>query len=149
MATKKQNTTPPETTNGHVVRRWGGDQRVFEGGFLSVPQRFLSSYAQLKPEISSGEALLVLHLMSHKWGKEHPYPGYDKLAKLMGIKVKMVRLHAKRLQDKGYLMRRFRKGKTNEFDLTNLFSKLVEFKPTVQSKAAEPVRELTEEEIPF
>lgn len=92
---------------------------------MPVPSQFLFHYASLKPHsLTAGEAMFVLHLMSFKWGAEHPFPGYARLAKRMGVTDKMVRRYAKSLVDKQYLIRRPREGKSNSFDLTPLFDAL-------------------------
>jgi hypothetical protein len=40
---------------------------------------FLQHYAALKPEITPGEAMFILHLMEFKWDADHPYRGYGML----------------------------------------------------------------------
>ena len=104
--------------------RWKHGE-LFNQGYVPVPSQFLFHYANLKPHsLSAGEAMFVLHLMSFKWGAENPFPGYARLAKRMGVTEKMVRRYAKSLEEKKYLVRQPREGKSNSYDLTLLFDAL-------------------------
>jgi hypothetical protein len=96
---------------------------LFENGFLGVPTTFLEYYAQIG--LSTGEAMFFLHLMSFKWTEDAPFPSYKTLSKRMGTSDEMVRLYAKHLEDKGLLVRVFRKGRSNAFDLTPLSAVLL------------------------
>jgi predicted ArsR family transcriptional regulator len=62
--------------------------------------------------------------MSFKWDEKLPYPGFKTLAKRMGITDTQARSHARSLEQKGYLVRKMRKGQTNKFDLGKLFAVL-------------------------
>jgi len=106
------------------VQRWK-HEALFKRGFVVVPTLFLQHYADLKPEITPGEAMFILHLMEFKWDAEHPYPGYKTLAKRMGRSPKAVQGHAQNLEIKGYLRRQVRQAETNKFDLTPLFDALL------------------------
>jgi len=91
---------------------------------VAVVHGFLDHYSSLRPPLTSGEAMFVIHLMRFKWGEEAPFPGYKTIAKLMGISTKMARRHAQSLEQKGYLDRQMRLAQTNKFDLTKLFRAL-------------------------
>lgn len=125
--------TPIRSVGGkHSTRsaaeRWGGKASLFEAGFLSVPRVFLSKYASLRPHpLTSGEALFVLHLMTFKWERAAPFPAYERIARLMGVKDKMVRRHARSLEQKGYLRREYQHRGPNKFDLTGLFDALAKY----------------------
>jgi hypothetical protein len=106
------------------VERWH-HAALFNKGFVVMPTLFLQVYARMKPEITPGEAMFILHLMEFKWDKDHPYPGYKTLARRMGRSEKAAQGHAQNLQVKGYLRRQVRKGETNKFDLTPLFDALL------------------------
>lgn len=106
------------------VERWK-HAALFEKGFVVAPTVFLQVYARLKPEITPGEAMFILHLMEFKWDADHPYPGYKTLARRMGRSEKAVQGYAQALQIKGYLHRRIRQGETNKFDLEPLFDALL------------------------
>jgi len=113
---------PPDRS---FVGRWKHAD-LFKKGFLVVPSAFLQNYAHLKPyELTTGEALFVLHLMEFKWDATAPFPGYKRLAQRMGVSDKMVRRYAQSLETKGYLRRIERTGQTNLFDLTPLFDVLL------------------------
>lgn len=106
------------------IARWH-HPGLFNKGFVVVPTLFLQVYAHLKPEITPGEAMFILHLMEFKWDQDHPYPGYKTLARRMGRSEKTAQGHAQSLQIKGYLRRQVRKAETNKFDLTPLFDALL------------------------
>src|SRR6267154_1665070 len=102
--------SPPQSLGGiHPKRsasaRWGDKPELFATGFIVVPHSFLHRYAALKPPLTPGEALFVLHLMSFKWDRDLPYPSYKTLAQRMGITDKMARRYAQSLDKKGYLRR--------------------------------------------
>ena len=104
------------------TQRWGGKPDFFDKGYLPVPTNFLELYSTLN--LTTGEALFVLHLMDHKWDARNPFPSYKTLAKRMGVSDKMVRNHAFSLEIKKLLRRQFRVGRPNRFDLTPLFEAL-------------------------
>ena len=108
-----------------AAARWGGKESLFADGYLSVPNKFLRTYALLKPPLTSGEALFVLQLMTFKWDKALPFPAYKKISDAMGVTDKMARRYAQGLERKGYLRRRFQDRATNRFDLTGLFEALL------------------------
>lgn len=110
-----------------ATARWGiQETQLFREGWLSVPTKFLRSYATLNPPLSPGEALFVLQLMTFKWDDAAPFPSYGRIAKSMGVTDKMARRYAQGLQKKGYLTRQFQKRAPNKFDLTRLFDALAE-----------------------
>jgi hypothetical protein len=117
--------TPEQAASSRTfTTRWGGKADLFLKGYLPVPSAFLEHYAALNPPINSSEAIFVLQLMDHKWDSKHPFPGYKKIAKRMGISDKMARTHAQSLETKKYLQRQMRVGRTNRFDLSPLFEAL-------------------------
>jgi hypothetical protein len=93
-------------------------------GWTPVADFFLDSYAKLSPPLTNAEAMLVIHLIRHKWDAAPPFPGFTTLAKRMGISPTAARAHARSLEKKGYLVRQMRVGTTNKFDLTKLFAAL-------------------------
>jgi hypothetical protein len=115
---------PPVPETGAAARRlvstrWTPD--LVAGGWTPVADYFLDSYAKLTPPMSTSEAMLVIHLMRHKWDDAPPFPGFNTLSKRMGVTATSVRNHARSLEQKGYLIRRKRVGTTNHFDLVPLF----------------------------
>jgi DNA-binding MarR family transcriptional regulator len=90
--------------------------------FVPVVRGFLENYSSLKPfPLTHGEAMFVIHLMQFKWDEAAPFPGYRRLARLMGVTDKMARRYAQSLEQKGYLVRVARRASTNRFDLAKLF----------------------------
>lgn len=103
--------------------RWKHGE-LFARGYLPVPAQFLFHYAKLKPQLTATEAMFVLQLMSFKWDANHPFPSCSTIAKRMGVTDKMVRRYAKSLEEKQYLVRNQRNGRSNTYDLTPLFNAL-------------------------
>ena len=103
-------------------------------GHVRISTFFLENYYQLKPyPLTHGEAMFVVHLMQHKWGKDAPYPGYKSIAKQMGVCDKTARRLAKSLEDKKYLVREIRQAETNRFHLAKLMAALVSLKGSVKT----------------
>jgi hypothetical protein len=127
---KEPNSKEPASSSKPVpsrdmVTRWGGRKPLFDNGFVAVPTRFLECRSAMKPLcLTPTEALFVIDLMAHKWSAAAPYPGFKRLAKWMGKSEGYVRRVARSLEIKGFLVRRHRRGYTNEFDLTPLFDRL-------------------------
>jgi len=112
--------------------------------FTPVSDFFLEHYADL--EISSMEAMVVVHLMSFKWRSEAPYPAIKTIAKRMGLSDTQVRTHLRNLERKGYLVRAKRVGETNKFHLDRLFQLLEERRVEVEAenpKRRRPSKEAT------
>lgn len=105
-----------------VSNRW--TEALTKQGWTPVADFFLDHYARLDPPITNAEAMLVIHLIRHKWDDAPPFPGFTTLAKRMGISTTAARAHARSLEGKGYLIRQMRVGTTNKFDLTKLFTAL-------------------------
>jgi hypothetical protein len=111
----------PKDTDWKVANRW---TPKLGKHFTPVSDFFLENYTELG--ITTTQAMLIIHLMTHKWTEKNPFPGYKLLGKKMGMTDKQVRTHAAKLQADGFLIRIFREGFTNEFDLTPLFAALEE-----------------------
>jgi hypothetical protein len=105
-----------------VAARW--TPALTKGGWTPVSDFFLDNYRKLDQPLTSNEALLVIHLMRHKWDDAAPFPAFKTLAKRMGVTATSARNHARSLEKKGYLKREKRVGTTNRFDLTPLFRAL-------------------------
>jgi len=116
-----QSTTPANKKNS-VAEKW--TPALAEQGHVPVVRAFLRNYSCLNPPLTSGEALFVVHLMDFKWGETAPFPSYRKIAGYMGISDKMARKHAQSLQLKKYLLREYKVGAPNRFDLQPLFQAL-------------------------
>lgn len=133
-----------ESTDRKVSTRW--TERLAAAGWTPVCDAFLEGYHRLNPVISNPEAMLIIHLMRHKWDSKMPFPGSKLLAKRMGISATAVRGHARSLERKGYLKRIKRTGTTNKFDLSPLFRALEAYLDTVEAeKKAKANREELDE----
>lgn len=116
-----------------VSSRW--TESLTNTGWTPVSDFFLDAYAKLDPAITNAEAMLVIHLLRHKWDEDPPFPGFSTLARRMGISQTAARAHARSLEKKGYLKRQMRVGTTNKFDLQPLFTALEKFQAYEQGKA--------------
>ena len=103
---------------------------LVKDGFTPVSNFFLANYNNLKPEITHGEAMLIIQLMFYKWDASMPYPSYKTLAKRMLLKDAQARSLARGLERKGrpdsrkQIFRHVRMNMPNRFDLTPLFGAL-------------------------
>jgi DNA-binding MarR family transcriptional regulator len=127
-----------QATEEQAPATWGVEKRLTPAlaahGFTAVPTTFLENYTSL--EITSAEAMVIVHLLSYKWSEKHPFPRLGLLAKKMGLTETSVRTHTRKLEQKKLLRRVSRPGHSNAFDLTPLFKRLEEKLEEVQ--AAEP-----------
>jgi hypothetical protein len=105
-----------------VASRW--TPKLAQAGWTPISTVFLHNYTKLQPPITSSEAMLICQLMTHKWDKDRPYPGFKLIAERMGITHTAARNHARHLEQKNYVKRIKRVGTTNEFDLSPLFRAL-------------------------
>lgn len=103
-----------------LSERWS--PLIASTGFTPVPSVFLEHYAKLN--ITTSEAMLLLHLASFKWTRKFPFPSVTLLAKLMGCSERNVRKLCSSLESVGYVRRIGREGTSNQFDLSGLFTKL-------------------------
>lgn len=134
-----------EDSQWAVIERWGGDPAMLEKGFLPVPTLFMRYHATMRPRLKPAEAMFVLQLMTFKWDKRAPHPGYKTLAQRMGVSEAYVRKIARALEEKKYLRRRPRVSQTNRFDLRPLFLQLVAH-AQAESVSQRKKRPATEEE---
>jgi Helix-turn-helix domain len=122
--------------NWSAAERWGNQDGIFAVGFLMVPMKYLSHYAELG--LSNNEAMFVLQLMTFKWDANAPYPTYSTIAQRMGVSEKMARRYAKALEQKGLLLRRFQKRAANRFDLSRLFEAVARTRDSRRARAGGP-----------
>jgi DNA-binding MarR family transcriptional regulator len=115
------------------ARKYGAQQRWTQKlgrNFTPVSDFFLANYHRLRPHpnargLNSGEAMLIVQLVSFKRDKRAPFPSQKLLAKRMGIEERMVREHIKNLAKQGYLQRERRTiGGVNVYHLEPLFEAL-------------------------
>ena len=97
-------------------------------GFTTVSDFFLDNYSNLKPALTHGEAIFVIHVLRYKWDLRNPFPSFARIAEQMGISTESARRLGRSVETKGLLKRINRQGRSNVFDFTGLFEKLVELK---------------------
>lgn len=140
--------TVKQPKSREVSARW--TEPLTKKGWTPVSDFFLEHYAKLDPPMSNAEAMLVIHLVRHKWDEEMPFPGFPTLAGRMGISPTAARAHARSLEKKGYLRRKMRVGTTNKFDLKPLFIALEKHQAFEEGKkaanAAKAARVLADED---
>jgi DNA-binding MarR family transcriptional regulator len=109
-------------TKREVATRWTAN--LARAGWTPIADFFLDNYHRLAPPLKYSEAMFVIHLMRHKWDAAAPYPGFNTIAKRMGLSPEGARLLARKLEKKGYLYRQMQVGQTNKFHLDSLFAAL-------------------------
>ena len=124
MAKKKlDELVPPNGAKDRKPQdRW--TPALIADGYTPVSNFFLEHYHNLMPEITHGEAMLIIQLMSFKWDADMPYPCFKTLANRMLLKDAQARSLARKLEKKGYLRRHIRINQPNRFDLNPLFEAL-------------------------
>lgn len=115
-------TAAPVMTKREVAKRWTA--ALVKDGFTPVSDYFLKNYHRLLPQVTSLEAIFLVHLVSFKWDEAAPFPGFKTLAKRLGVSTTAARGHARSLERKKYLRREKRVGTTNRFHLEPLFGAL-------------------------
>jgi len=103
-----------------VATRW--TPTLAKAGWTPISDFFLDNYHRLG--IKHAEAMLIIHLMRHKWDASAPYPGFKSIARKMKISPEATRVHARSLEVKGFLRREKQVGETNRFHLQGLFTAL-------------------------
>lgn len=129
--------------DSRIVARWG---EKLGASFTPIPTFFLQAYHRLghRPGttpaegtkgLSSTEVLVVVHLMSYRWGMGAPHPSLKTIAERMGMTQRGVRLALKRLDDLGYIRREYSdKGGTTRYHFEGLIQVLEELKAIVDTK---------------
>lgn len=112
--------------------RW--TESLVEGGFTPISNFFLEYACELRPEITPGEVLFIIHLMFFKWDEKMPRPAYKTVAKHIGIGDAQARKLARQLQKKNYLVRHMRRSQPNRFDLQPLFTALESLRDRIIAK---------------
>ena len=103
-----------------VEERWTPE--LVADGWTPVPDTFLKNYHRLG--VTSSEAILLIHIVSHKWDKNLPFPAASTLARRMGVTETAIRNNLRSLEKKKLLQRLPQRGKANRFDLSLLFDRL-------------------------
>lgn len=111
-----------ETAGRDIADRWTSE--LIQSGFTAISNVFLESYSSLRPRITHGEAMFIVHLMQHKWDKAAPFPSVGTISKRMGISETAARSLARSLEKKGYLHRQVQPGRSNRYHLKGLFTAL-------------------------
>jgi DNA replication protein len=125
---------PKKVPKNAVSERW--TPSIAKKGFTAVPSAFLANYIKLN--ITTSEAMLLLHLSSFKWSEKAPFPSVSRLARLMGCSERNIRKLCQSLESVGYIRRIGREGTSNAFDLTGLFEKLDELLQKEELSAKAP-----------
>lgn len=118
----------PQKISQKVADRW--TPRIAGAGFTPVASAFLVAYAAAdflpdqKP-LNSTDAMLLVQIMSFKWGQEAPYPSLRVLSERMGLDERTVRGVIQGLKERGLVARYKVPGRRSQsFDMKGLFAAL-------------------------
>jgi DNA-binding MarR family transcriptional regulator len=111
---------PKSPDRFNVGERWTPE--LAKGGWTPIVNTFLERQHLLG--LSPTEVLVLIHLVSFKWGAAPPRPSAGKIAARMGLSETAVRNNLRALEKKGLLVRMAQKGRANHFDLEPLFERL-------------------------
>lgn len=137
--TRKLMTLPPEEEKYAISKRW--TPRLARS-FVPISTYFLDNYHRLAPHegakgLSSSEVMLIIHLMSHKWDEEAPYPSQETLATKMDLSDRRIRQLLSGLVDQGFLRVENRPYQSNLHHLDPLFEALERLMDEDERKATE------------
>jgi DNA-binding MarR family transcriptional regulator len=105
-------------------------ERLVSRGFCAVPSFFLKNYHRLPPAVPGGrqltstEAMFIIHLLDHKWDEQAPFPSLEMLSVRMGVTSRALRKAVAHLEACGLLERSPGPRRKNRYDLTKLFEAL-------------------------
>jgi hypothetical protein len=128
-------TQPSAENTRSIEKRW---TPLLAKRFCPVSSAFLELYHELRPHsgargLNSTEAMLLIHLIDHKWDERAPFPTVARLATRLGLSTRMVRGALKNLEDNGYVRRDpMPNGGPNRYHFDGLFRAL---EALLQSKA--------------
>jgi DNA-binding MarR family transcriptional regulator len=97
--------------------------------FTGVSNFFLENLHRIGPAGAGGltptEAMVVIQLLSFKWGKEPPRPSLRTIATRLGLSVRTVRDTVKRLEELNLLRREYSsQGGCSRYHFDGLFRRL-------------------------
>lgn len=125
--------------SNRVANRWTEKVLAF-GGFTPVANLFLTNYSKL--EVKPAEAMLVVHILRHRWGHSSVSISTTRLAEEMGLSLSQVRSKIRKLEGLKLIERSVKRGQASEFDIQGL---LVRLHQLIEEQSVE--RELDFEEF--
>lgn len=114
--TKTDNQTKEKVKERSFRATWSSALEPFR--FTQVSNLFLENYHKLG--VTAAEAMFLIHLFMYKWSVDDPFPSLDTIAKFMGKSHDTVQRHARSLERKGFLKRKYRKKNTSHYNLNPL-----------------------------
>ncbi len=99
--------------------------------FTPVSDFFLEQYHHF--QITPGQAMFLIHLLSYKWDEAPPYPSMRTIKDRMGMSYGQIRNYADQLEELGCLRCEKRKGRTCIFHLEPLFERLEEHRKELEA----------------
>jgi DNA-binding Lrp family transcriptional regulator len=91
---------------------------------MPLPVYFLDNYHRLPGPVKNLEALIIIHLMRHKYDARAPFPSLKTISKKMGLSDTAVRVHVRNLEKKGVLRRELRRSRTSAYHFEGLVTRL-------------------------
>jgi len=105
--------------------RWS--EALEKYGYTTISNVFISNYALL--DITTSEAMFIIHCFKYKWTVKAPYPSFNTLAKDMGNNRNTVQRYARSLEKKGYLKRVYSNGTPSKININPLIEVLERIAP--------------------
>lgn len=96
-------------------------------GFTPISNIFLRFYPYLN--LTTQEALFIIHCFRYKWTANHPYPSFNTIAEEMGKSRNAVQGYARSLERKGIIKRITQIGRQNKIDFSDLIEMLERLAP--------------------
>jgi DNA-binding MarR family transcriptional regulator/protein-tyrosine-phosphatase len=117
--------TSSENKESRTFRAKWSEEIETSGGFTEVPNLIMEHLGEL--QITASEFLTLTAILSHKWGKNQPWPSNKTISLRTNCTPRTVRKHVESLEKKGILKRVQGIRKSNVYDLSALKLKLEGF----------------------
>lgn len=113
---------PPAKPTRGPKAIWG---EVLGERFCPVSVYFMQNLHRLGGGLTPTQTLVLLQIVSHKWGSDAPYPSLKKIAQRIGKDVRTVRRSVEQLEKLQLLRREHRTfGGTNRYHIDGLIRQL-------------------------
>jgi DNA-binding MarR family transcriptional regulator len=123
-------------TKKRFAAKW--TSAIADNGFTQVPNLLLSYVGYLG--LTFPELVVLIELIAFfNYTGRHPWPSASTLARAIGSSEPSVRRNLRSLENKGFLVREYRTGSTNVYNLTPSITKLNKIADTLNHFQSEGV----------
>jgi hypothetical protein len=110
-------------TDASLSKKWGSE--VIHFGWTAIPNALLRNMGAL--DITPTEMVVICYLIMFWWEKDRlPFPSITKMATELGTSSKTIERKLGSLEKKLLIVKTERQGKSNQYDLTPMISRLAD-----------------------